>query len=41
MAELGETAVDGLEFQQLDILFSLRQVLRNVELLRACEIDHS
>lgn len=33
VSEFGETAVDGLEFEQLDILLGLRQVLRDVELL--------
>lgn len=41
MTKFRETAIDRLELQQLDILLSLRQVLRNVELFRPREIDHS
>jgi hypothetical protein len=39
VAEFGQTAVDGLELEQSEVLLGLRHVRRDVELLRACQID--
>lgn len=41
MTQLRKTSVDRLELQQFELFFSLRQIRRDVELLRACQIDDS